>query len=145
MKLNMSRRVLLGAAIVAPVVAMVPLLKPKSRPRVFLAKPIPKPSVFFSVLEVDPATAECLLYFKHMNGRVGRLIDRMDNFKKENKAIGTKPIGWQTEELDRAGCRTWRNEDTGAMVTQEMIDDLRCGIESDPDKRAYTVFYNKVH
>lgn len=119
----MSRRVLLGAAIAAPVAAVVPLL-------------LPKPVV--AVLEADSTTAEALLYFKHVHGRVGRFADRMANWDKEHAATGFKPIGWQQRQDD-----SWYNEDTGALVSQEMIDDLRCSIEleTDSDKRVYMVLY----
>ncbi len=137
----MNRRTLLRAAIAAPVAAVVPLLLPKSkyikpRPSVFLAKSIPKPTVFLTVLDVDMLTGEALIEFKHINGRVDRpFSERIDSREKEYKATGTKPIGWMVEGGSSTGGRTWRNEETGAVITQDMLDHLRRCLEPDLEKR----------
>ena len=133
----MNRRTLLRAAIAASVAAaVVPLLLPKPRPSVFLVKPIPKPTVFLTVLDVDVLTGEALIEFKHINGRVDRpFSERIDSREKEYKATGTKPIGWMVEGGSPTGGRTWRNEDTGAVITQDMIDHLRRCLEPDLEKR----------
>ncbi len=141
--MKMNRRTLLGAAIAAPVAAVVLLLLPKS----------PTTTVtVLTVLDVDWVTAEALIHLKHINGRVERFIDRMVNRDREYNATGRKPIGWKRNQYpstsnifgDRYLGRYWRNEETGAMVTQEMIDHLRCCIEPDSDKRVYMVSYNNM-